>query len=116
MFVVERLNVAEGWALLTGGLVGAHGAPLAWEKARECHVELDKLLWAVAQRQGSGWRVVHLEVCATEPPHWALEQFGGFVWPCGLYAGLQGPSGQDLQAECLRARPAAKPAARPPGR
>lgn len=115
-FVVERLNVDGDWALLTGALVSASGGPLVWSKAAECHPELDKLLWAVAARQGGAWQLKHLEVCATEPPHWTLEQFGGFAWPCGLYAGLEGPTGQDLAAACRRdraAQPAAAPAAKP---
>lgn len=108
-FVVERLNVDGDWALLTGALVSASGGSLAWAKAAECHLELDKLLWAVARRQGGQWRVQHLEVCATEPPHWTLAQFGGYVWPCGVYAGLQGPTGEDLQAACRSQRAPAAP-------
>jgi hypothetical protein len=104
-FRVERLNVDGDWALLTGELVSTAGGPLDWAKAKECHRELDKLLWVVLSRRAGRWQVKHLEVCATEPAHWSLEQFGGFVWPCGVYAGLQGPSGEDLQLACL-GRPA----------
>ena len=111
-FLVERLNADGDWALLTGALVSSRGGPLLWTKAAECHAELDKLLWAVARRKGTGWRVQHLEVCATEPPHWTLEQFGGLVWPCGLYTGLEGPTGQDLAAVC-RSEKAARPAIKP---
>jgi hypothetical protein len=108
-FLVERLNVDGDWALLTGGLVAASGGPLAWEKAGECHIELDKLLWVVLARQAGAWQVKHLEVCATEPPHWSLEQFGGYAWPCGVYTGLEGPTGEDLAAACRSARPARAP-------
>lgn len=104
-FMIERLNVDGDWALLTGELVLTTGGPLDWDKAKECHLELDKLLWVVLARQAGRWQVKHLEVCATEPLHWSLEQFGGFAWPCGVYAGLQGPSGEDLQRAC-RDRPA----------
>ncbi len=104
-FKVERLNVDGDWALLTGELVATTGQTLAWQKASECHLELDKMLWVVLQRRAGRWRVKHLEVCATEPPHWSLEQVGGLVWPCGVYAGLQGPTGEDLQAAC-RSQPA----------
>lgn len=103
-FRVERLNVDGDWALLTGELVSTQGGPLAWDRVKGCHVELDKGLWVVAARQAGRWQVKHLEVCATEPPHWTLGQFGGYVWPCGVYAGLQGPAGEDLQAACRSQR------------
>ena len=111
-FKVERLNVDGGWALLTGELVSARGGPLDWRRASECHVELDKLLWVVLARRAGRWQVRHLEVCATEPPHWALEPYGGLVWPCGVYAGLQGPTGEDLEAACRRERAARETAPR----
>lgn len=103
-FKVERLNVDGDWALLTGELVSSTGGPPDWNKAQECHPELDKLLWVVLAKKGGRWQVKHLEVCATEPPHWSLAQFGGFAWPCGVYAGLQGPTGEDLQAACRSER------------
>jgi len=109
-FMVERLNVDGDWALLTGGLVSTSGGQLDWERVRECHRELDKLLWVVLARQAGTWQVKHLEVCATEQPHWSLELFGGFAWPCGLYTGLEGPTGQDLAAACRTARLAPAPA------
>lgn len=99
---VDRLNVDRGWALLIGELVTPAGGPLAWERVAECHPELDKMLWAVLARREGRWQLEHLEVCASEPPHWSLEQFGGLRWPCGVYAGLQGTEGQDLEAACRR--------------
>ncbi len=110
-FKVERLNVDGGWALVTGELVAVGGGPLAWHKAAECHIELDKMLWAVLSKRAGRWQLKHLEICATEPPHWSLQQYGGLVWPCGVYAGLQGPTGDDLQAAC-RGAPAAQRRAR----
>lgn len=101
-FKVHRLNVDGRWALLMGELVSKTGAPLDWRQARECHLELDKGLWVLLERPAGRWQVRHLEICATEPPHWTLEQFGGMVWPCGVYAGLQSATGDDLQAACLR--------------
>ena len=77
------------------------GQRLAWARAPGCHPELDKLLWAVLSKGPGGWRLRHLEVCATEPPHWDLSAYGGLRWPCGVYAGLTGPEGQDLQQACL---------------
>lgn len=109
-FMVQQLNVDGGNALLTGELVSATGGPLDWRRARECHPELDKGLWVVLARQAGKWQVQHMEICASEPPHWTPEQFGGLVWPCGVYAGLQGATGEDLEAAC-RAQPArTKPA------
>ncbi len=108
-FMVERLNVDDDWALLMGQLVSSSGGPLNWDKAKACHPELDKLLWVVLSRQAGRWQVKHLEVCATEHPHWSLEQFGGLVWPCGLYAGLQSATGEDLQAACVSQRGALPP-------
>lgn len=112
---VERLNLDAGWALLTGELVSPTGQALAWQQAPGCHPELDKLLWVVLAKVKGRWRVRHLEVCATEPPHWYLPAYGGFRWPCGVFLGLQGPEGQDLQQACLdqagaqRGRPGAGP-------
>ena len=112
---VERLNLDAGWALLTGELVSPTGQTLVWQKAPGCHPELDKLLWVVLAKTKGQWRVRHLEVCASEPPHWYLPAYGGFRWPCGVYLGLQGPEGQDLQQACLdqqgaqRRRPDARP-------
>jgi hypothetical protein len=115
-FLVQHLNVDGDWALLTGGLVTTAGGPLDWRQAPECHIELDKLLWVLLSRQAGQWQVERLEICATEPPHWWLEQFGGYVWPCGVYAGLVGPTGADLQAACRSqpARQGSAPAPRPP--
>lgn len=111
-FKVERLNVDGGWALLMGELVSATGAPLDWSRAKGCHPELDKLLWVLLARERGRWQVKRLEVCATEFPHWTPEQFGGLVWPCGVYAGLQSATGDDLQAACLKQR-SAPPAVAP---
>lgn len=108
-FKVERLNVDGKWALLTGELVSTTGGPLDWHKVRECQPELDKVLWVVLARRSGRWQVKHLEVCATEPPHWTPEQFGGLVWPCGVYAGLQGPTGDDLQVACRRKHASNRP-------
>lgn len=100
---VEHLNRDGDWALLTGSLVTPTGADLDWRKARHCEPELDKLLWVVLRRDAAGaWQIRHLDICAPEPPHWNLEQFGGFAWPCGLYQGLQSGEGADLFAQCRR--------------
>jgi hypothetical protein len=112
-FTVKRLNSDGDWALLTGDLVSTSGSQLDRERASNCHLELDKLLWVVLARPAGTWREKHLEVCATEQPHWSLELFGGFAWPCGLYTGLQGLTGQDLAAACRTARLAPTPASAP---
>lgn len=108
-FMVQQLNVDGGHALLTGELVSATGGPLDWRRAKECPPELDKGLWVLLVRRAARWEVRHMEICASEPPHWTPEQFGGLVWPCGVYAGLQGPTGEDLQAACRAQAGRAKP-------
>lgn len=111
---VERLNRDGDWALLLGGLVTPSGTQLDWRKARQCEPELDKLLWAVLRRDATGaWQLRQLDICAPEPPYWNLEQFGGFVWPCGLYQGLQSAEGADLAAQCRRQAERARRASRP---
>ena len=113
---VDRLNVAQGWALLAGSLVAPGGAALDWSRAEGCHPELDKGLFAVLQLAGGRWQVRQLQVCAPEPPLWGTVAEGArLALPCGVYAGFTGPEGQDLQAACL-AQPGQPPAlAAPPG-
>jgi len=99
-FVVTRLNVDANWAVLVGSLVQANGGPLDWRKAKACDPQLDKMLWAVLARADGRWRVAQLDVCATEPPYWMTREQGGFVWPCGVYAGLSDAQGRSLEAAC----------------
>ena len=101
---VDRLNIDGGWAVLVGELVGAQGKPIDWGKATNCHPDLDKMLWVVLRKQGVAWRVEHIEICASEPPYWYLEQYGGFAWPCGVYKDLDAPDGEKLEAQCRRER------------
>lgn len=97
---VDRLNVDSNWALLIGELRAPSGQALNW-KLSSCAVQLDKMLWVVLNKSGTTWSVKHIEICATEPPHWDLkENFGGLVWPCGVYAGLQSAEGQALEPMC----------------
>lgn len=105
---VDRLNVDRGWAVLVGSLVPA--APAAsgkggidWDLADGCHPALDKMLWVVLHKAGTTWRVKHIDICASEPPYWYLEQYGGLVWPCGVYAGLDdGGEGGTLESRCRK--------------
>lgn len=99
-FKVDRLNREGSWAVLVGELVGPDGRSLDWAKATGCEPELDKMLWAVAQRTAGHWQVEHLQICAAEPPYWYLdEDYGGLAWPCAVYAGLNDGEG-DLQQRC----------------
>ena len=66
--MIERLKVEAYRTMRTGSLVSISGSQLDWERASECHRELDKLIWVVLVRQASIWQVEHLEVCATEQP------------------------------------------------
>jgi hypothetical protein len=101
---VDRINEDGGWAVLVGELVGARGRALDWSLASGCDLNLDKMLWVVLHRTGAGWSVKHMEICASEPPYWYLEQYGGFVWPCGVYAGLENGRDRDLEAQCREDR------------
>lgn len=105
---VDRLNVDSNWALLIGELRAPSGKALNW-KLNSCAIELDKMLWVVLNKSGTTWSVKHIEICATEPPHWYLkENFGGWVWPCGVYAGLQSAEGQALEPMCRASQGVAK--------
>ena len=111
-FKVDRLNVSGDWALLTGELVAPSGGPLDWRKARGCEPELDKMLWVIAQRAPSGWRVEQMWVCAPEPPHWSLDPEVDHARPCDLYQGLWITRELSVEADC-RARRAPSPATPP---
>lgn len=103
---VDSLQVDRGWAVLVGSLVSARGGEPDWRLAKDCHPELDKMLWVVARQVDRRWRVKHIEICASEPPYWYMEQYGGLVWPCGVYAGLIGAEGgPTLEELCRRQRP-----------
>lgn len=97
---VDRLNVDGDWAVLVGSLVSASGQGMDWGLANGCHPDLDKMLWVVLQKTGGAWRVKHLDICASEPPYWYVEQYGGLVWPCGVYAGLQDGGEGTLERRC----------------
>jgi len=102
LFKVDRLNFDGKWAVLVGAIVGKAGRPLDWERAVDCHPNLDKMLWVVAKRAAQSWRVHEMTICATEPPYWYLYDYVGFEWPCGVYAGLHvDGSGEDLRQRCL---------------
>lgn len=104
--VVDTLNVDGDWALLAGSLVGKDGRAMKVELAKECSPELDRLLFAVVSRKAGAWAIQHLEICATEPPYWYLDQLKSAAWPCGLFAGLSSAEGEDLQRACLRPKTA----------
>ena len=102
--VVERVTQDRGWAILVGELVSPSGRRPDWARVDGCDDDLDTLLWAVLRKVGSTWRVRHIVICATEPPYWDLEPYGGLVWPCGVYAGLVSSEGVALEGECRRQR------------
>ena len=101
-FKVDRLNVDRGYAILVGELVGAPGKQIDWGWADSCHADLDKMLWVVLRKQRGSWNVLHMEICASEPPYWYMEQYGGLVWPCGVYAGLRAFAEETLEMACRR--------------
>jgi len=101
---VDRLNRADGWALVSGAVESADGRPLDWSLARDpaCQAPLDKGLWAVARREGAGWQLEELLLCASEPPYWYLEDDAAraFARPCSLYRGLQVDAQRTAEDQC----------------
>ncbi len=87
---VDVLNVDASWAVLVGELVSPSGGSPDWKKAEQCHPDLDKMLWVVLKKSNGAWKVRHIDICASEPPYWSLDSlYGGLVWPCGVYTGLE---------------------------
>jgi hypothetical protein len=99
-FKVDQLNVDSGWAMLIGEVLDGQGRPLNWSRVEGCEYDLDKMLWVVLQRTNGQWVPKHVEICASEPPYWYLEDYGGFAWPCGVYAGLHAGAEKTLEAQC----------------
>lgn len=99
---VDILNKDGDWAVLVGSLVGQPGKEIDWNLS-DCHADLDKMLWVVMRRSGAVWKVRHIEICASEPPYWYMEQYRGEVWPCGVFAGLDNGHG-DMAQSCRRER------------
>jgi hypothetical protein len=97
---IDRLNVDRGWAVLVGSLVSTTSRGIDWSLAKDCAPELDKMLWVVLHKRNSVWRVKHIEICAPEPPYWNLEQYGGLIWPCGVYSGLETGEDETLEDRC----------------
>lgn len=103
-FKVDRLNVDENWAVLVGETVSATGKGIDWRLAEGCEPELDRMLWVVLNKHNSDWEVKHINICASEPPYWYLEDYGGFVWPCGVYAGLEDGRPGTMEGRCRKQR------------
>lgn len=101
---VDTLNIDAGWAVLVGNLVGPPGKDINWKKSVTCNYDLDRMLWVVLRKKNDGWHVKHIDFCASEPPYWYMEQYGGFVWPCGVYRGLTTSSTETLETQCRRER------------
>lgn len=99
-FKVDRLNVEGAWAVLVGELMAQDGKAMDWNKAKYCDPTLDKMLWVVARKETSGWRVKEMFLCAPEPPYWNLEPRKAFSRPCGLYAGLEISGDETLEQQC----------------
>lgn len=98
---VDKINVDSNWALLIGELVSPEGGQLQWSKVKNCEADLDKMLFVVLNKKDN-WTVKHISICSPEPPYWYLEDYGGFVWPCGVYKGLEMGNNETLEAQCRR--------------
>ncbi|WP_341677917.1 hypothetical protein [Niveibacterium sp. SC-1] len=109
-FKVDKLNVDHDWAVLVGELMALEGKTLDWNKARDCEPDLDKMLWVVANKQAGAWRVVEMEICASEPPYWYLKPKLAFTRPCGIYAGLETGDEQTPEQQCLAYKARKRPA------
>lgn len=101
-FKVDKLNVDGNWAVLVGELRNPKGGSLNWNKVNSCNDDLDKGLWVVLARADESWRVAQIHVCDSEPESWSIPENGGFLWPCGVYSGLQGVNGGDLETQCRK--------------
>ena len=102
---IDKLNVDRGWAVLVGSLVSTTGRGIDWSLAKDCNAGLDKMLWVVLQKSNKVWQVKHIEICAPEPPNWNLEQYGGLIWPCGVYSGLETGEDETLEDRCINQVP-----------
>jgi hypothetical protein len=98
---VDKINVDSNWAILIGEIVSPEGGKLQWNKVDSCDENLDKMLFVVLNKKDN-WKVKHINICASEPPYWYLEEFGGFVWPCGVYKDLKAGNNETLEAQCRR--------------
>ncbi|MDY7540545.1 hypothetical protein RGU72_20010 [Undibacterium sp. 5I1] len=99
----SKLNVDRNWAVLVGNIVPVDGKGLDWDLTYgECNPHLDKMLWVVLNQKHKRWTVKYIEICAAEPPYWSMEQYGGLVWPCGVYKGLEDGSGETLDVQCRK--------------
>ena len=105
---IDRLNVDRSWAVLVGSLVSETGKGIEWSLAKDCAPELDKMLWVVLQKSNKVWRVKHIEICAPEPPYWNLEQYGGLIWPYGVYSGLETGEDETLEDRCRNQVPGSR--------
>lgn len=85
---VDRLNASGEWAILVGEIVAPEGQKLDWRLADGCEDDLDKMLWAVLNKTAGQWRVKEIDICASEPPWWYLED-ADLKLPCEVYAGLE---------------------------
>ncbi|WP_426342523.1 hypothetical protein ACN9MZ_13030 [Pseudoduganella sp. S-14] len=103
---VDKLNIDSGWAVLVGNLVGPPGTYINWHKSMTCRADLDRMLWVVLRKKSDGWHVKHIDLCASEPPYWYMEQYGGLVWPCGVYRGLEAGGTRTLESQCRLERSA----------
>lgn len=106
-FRVYTLNYEGGWAVLVGHLMAPEGKKLDWSKAKACDPSLDKMLWVVAKKAGSGWHVEEMYICSPEPPYWNLDPEVAFSRPCGIYTGL-GITGNETAEQRCRAHLARK--------
>ena len=106
--VVQRLGVAEGWAIFEGDPVAPDGKPLDWSHSAErayCSGETvgPGPTFAILHRRGDGWRVEQFETCPEEPPYWEPERLHLEDRPCALFEDLSDSKGQSIAELCRTA-------------
>lgn len=100
---IDRLNVSHGSAILIGEIAAEEGKKLDWSLAKNCDADLDKMLWVVLNKTGEKWNVKEIDICASEPPYWYLED-AQLTMPCEVYKGMdsmkEGSQLVDLGQRC----------------
>jgi len=106
-FRVDRLNINAQWAVLYGGLLRPDGGEPDWSLAQEdtaCHLDLDKGLFAVAQKVDGRWTSKYIDICESEPAYWDVPHLEEIGFPCDLLRGFDAGSEQTPVEECKALR------------
>jgi len=106
-FRVDRLNIDAQWAVLHGELVRPDGGEPDWSLAREdtnCHMDLDKGVFAVAHKVDDRWTSEYIDICESEPAYWDVPHLEQIGFPCDLLRGFDAGAEQTPLEECKALR------------